>query len=220
MPLPTFNVEKIFTSDELNTVDQYIQRIGKTVVDDSCYYPDSGQHGKHVGKNISDNIFWDYHAHPEIQEILTPKLEALLQKKLIVTDAHTLESNIPYLIHTDVVHNNRGLTPEYTIIIPLETYNSITICFNEWAEESNDFEMFKQNYQGEKKLRMDPKFCASRLSHLHPKDLMYLTLHDTFEWVKGSVFAMDRRYFHCSDNFLRRGLDQKRAIILWTLSDN
>jgi hypothetical protein len=69
-----------------------------------------------------------------------------------------------------------------------------------------------------RKLKMDPKFCAGRLSHLHPHDMKYLSLHDTFTWNKGSVFAMDRRYFHCSDNYHRRGLNQKRAIVLWTLS--
>ena len=218
--LPTYNVANLFTSEEMDEVDHLIQAIGKHDIDDSGSYQDSGKNGKHAGKVISNNIYWNYHSHPEIEKILTPKIEDLIQKKLSVTDAHILEAKIPYLIHTDVLHNNRGLSPEYTIIIPLETYDSISICFNEWEEESNDFEEFKQNYQGEKKLKMDPKFCASRLSHLHPKDLMYLTLHDTFVWTKGSVFAMDRKYFHCSDNFLRRGLNQKRAIILWTLNNN
>jgi hypothetical protein len=212
--LPTYNVDNLFTSQEIDSVDQYIRTVGKNVI------IDSEDHEKHVGKIISNNIFWDYHLHPEIEKILTSKLENLLQKKLLVTDAHILESKIPYLIHTDFIHNNQGLkgiNPEYTIIIPLDNYDSITVCFNEWAE-CNDFEIFKQNYQGEKKIKIDPKFCADCLSHLHPKDLMYLSLHDTFTWKKGSVFAMDRRYFHCSDNFPRRGLVQKRAIVLWTYS--
>jgi hypothetical protein len=219
MPLlPTVNIANIFDSGELDLVDQLILKIGKSHVDDASKYPDSGKGGKHSGQTISNNITWDYHAHLEIESILTAKIESLLQKKLIVTDAHTLESKIPYQIHTDFVHNNHGRNPEYTVLIPLDTYDSITVCFNEWAEDYNDFEIFKQNYQGEKKLKMDPKFCASRLSHLHPHDLKYLTVHDTFAWTKGSVFAMDRRYFHCSDNFIKRGLDQKRAIVLWTLS--
>jgi len=213
--LPTYNAQSIFTSEEIDTVDQYIQKNGNHLIDYGRY-SDSGDLGRHAGKIISNDIHWDYHSFPEVEKILTPKLENLLQKKLIVPNAHILEAKIPYLIHSDIIHKNQGFQPEYTILIPLDTYDSITVCFNEWSEESNDFELFKKNYSGEKKLRMDPRFCAGRLSHLHPKDLMYLTLHDTFAWNKGSVFAMDRRYFHCSDNFPKQGLAQKRAIVLWT----
>jgi hypothetical protein len=213
--LPTFNVENLFTNDEIDTVNQLILQIGQYLPID----PDLKNNGRYQGHIVSKDISWDYHSNTEIQNILTPKLEHLLQKKqkLIVTDAHILEAKLPYLIHTDVVHNNQGLSPEYSIIIPLDTYDSYTVCFNEWSDESNDFEVFKQNFQGEKKLKIDPKFCADRLSHLHPHDLKYLSIHDTFAWKKGSVFAVDRRYFHCSDNFLKRGLSQKRAIVLWTL---
>lgn len=216
--LPTINVENIFAPDELQTVDRLISTIGQFKIDNSNEYNDSGKNGKFAGQTIANHIYWDYHREPEIESILTPKLEKLLDKKLIVTDAHLLESKIPYQIHTDFLHNDHGLRPEYTILIPLDTYDSITVCFNEWSEESNDFEIFKQNYQGEKILKLDPKFCIQRLTHIHPHDLKYLTLHDTFAWNQGSVFAMDRRYFHCSDNFSRRALSQKRAIVLWTLS--
>jgi hypothetical protein len=217
--LPTHNVENLFTTEEINVVNQYIVSNVHYNIDDAGSYFDSGRNGKYAGQVIATNIHWNYHQHPEVEKILTPKLEHLLQKKLIVNDAHILESMIPYRIHTDVIsNNNQGLTPEYNILIPLGTYDSITVCFNEWAENYNDFEIFKQNYSGETKLKMDPKFCANRLSHLHPKDLMYLTLHDTFAWNKGSVFAMDRRYFHCSDNFPKQGIVQKRAIVLRTLS--
>jgi hypothetical protein len=219
-PLPTFNAENIFSSDEIDLVDQLVNSVGIHDVDDSGSYPDSGKHGRYSGKTTANNIHWNYHRCPEIEKILTPKLEQLLQRQLLVTDAHILEAKLPYLVHTDFIHNNQGHVPEYTVIIPLDTYDSVTVCFNEWAEDYNDFEIFKQSYQGEKKLRIDPGFAVDRLNHIHPKDIVYLTVHDTFAWRKGSVFAMDRRYFHCSDNFVKRGLPTKRAIILWTLSSS
>lgn len=219
MLLPTLNSENIFTSHELDIVDQMIGAIGRHNLDDATAYTDSGQNGRYSGRAISNNIYWNYHQHPEIEKILTPKLQNFIKRPLRVTDAHILEAKLPYLIHTDYIHNNQGDTPEYTIIIPLDDYDSVTVCFNEWAEDSNDFELFKQSYQGDKKLKIDPKFVVNRLSHIHPKDIVYLTVNNTFEWRKGSVFAMDRRYFHCSDNFIKRGLSTKRAIILWTLSN-
>ena len=214
--LPTFNVRNLFTSEEIDTVNELILKAGKSMTDDSSNYPDQGKNGRYAGKIVANNLSWDYHDHPEIENILTIKLEILLQKKITVTTSHILESKLPYLLHTDFVHDNQGLEPEYTIIIPLDTYDSITVCFNEWAIGHNDFEIFKNQYQGEKKLKIDTQFCVERLSHIHPKDLQYLSIHDTFEWNKGSVFVMDRRYFHCSDNFLKRGLKEKRGIVLWT----
>ena len=144
--LPTVNVAHIFTDDELTLVDQLITKIGKFYVDDSSNYPDSGKNGKFSNQAISNNIGWDYHNNLEIQSILTPKLEQLLQRQLKVADAHVLESKIPYLLHTDYIHNNQGHNPEYTIIIPLDTYDSITVCFNERSDDYNDFEIYKTNY--------------------------------------------------------------------------
>lgn len=225
--LPTFQDKNLFSPSEIDQVSQYIisnaKNQHKTWFGESTHYCtldnehlDSDQNHKH----IANKILWDYHDHPEVEKILTPKLERMLQKKLMVSDSYILEANIPYPVHTDFVDfvdNAQGYNPEYTILIPLDTYDSITVCFNEWANH-NDFDHFKKNYQDEKKIKMDLKFCADRLSHLHPFDLKYLTLHDTFAWNKGSAFAMDRRYFHCSDNFPKRGLAQKRAIALWTFS--
>jgi hypothetical protein len=216
--LPTHKVENVFTSEEIDTVCSLIKERGHTLHDDSSRYFDSGKDGRNRGKVIASNTFWDYHSCKEIENILTDRLEKIIGKKLIATEAHLVESKIPYLIHTDFIHDNKGLTPEYTLLIPVETCDSYTVCFNEWAEEYNDFTIFKERYDGDPKLRIDPKFCVDRLSHLHPTDLKYLTVHETFKWDKGSVFAMDRRYFHCSDNYKKRGIDGKKAIVLWTLS--
>lgn len=218
MLLPTTKADNVFTPQELESVDQLIQLVGNYDVEYSESYSDSGRNGRYHGKGVAEHVFWEYHQHTAIEKILTPKLESLIQRSLVVTNAHILNANLPYLLHTDFVHDNQGRLPEYTIIIPLDTYDSLTVCFNEWAENHNDFELFKQHYQGEKKLRIDPEFVVSRLSHIHPRDIVYLTLHDTFAWQKGSVFVMDRRYFHCSDNFIKHGLSTKRAIILWTLA--
>jgi hypothetical protein len=216
--LPTLQQENVFTDAELENITRIISEVGYQHVDDSQAYPDSGKNGRHNQKIIANNIFWDYHACSEVESVISPKLEKILNKKILVTEAHLLESRIPYLIHTDFVHDNRGLIPDYTVLIPLDTYDSITVCFNEWGEGYNDFEIYKQNQPQPTNLKIEPKFCAERLSHLHPKDLKYLSIHETFKWNKGSVFAMDRRYFHCSDNFLKRGLKEKRALVLWTLS--
>jgi hypothetical protein len=218
--LPTIKIENLFNADEINTLDRLILNAGSSSIDNGVY---SDADTPIPGQRVANYIHWDYHKCADIESILTPRLEKILCLKMLVPDAHILESDIPYKIHTDVLHLDQGYRhfkdhdPAYTIIIPLDTYDSITVCFNEWLEDSNDFEIFKKNYQGEKTLKIDPKFCAARLSHIHPLDLAYLSIHETFSWTKGSMFAMDRRYFHCSDNFLKRKINQKRAIVLWTV---
>ena len=216
--LPTVKIENLFGSDEIDHLNQLILNAGTSSIDNGIY-----SELDKSSQRIANYIHWDYHKCSHIESILTPRLEKSLNLKILVPDSHILESDIPYKIHTDFIHENHGSnsfqdhSPAYTIIIPMDTYDSITVCFNEWLEDSNDFEIFKKNYQGEKTLKIDPKFCAARLSHLHPLDLTYLSIHETFSWAKGSMFAMDRRYFHCSDNFPKRKLNQKRAIVLWTV---
>jgi hypothetical protein len=221
--LPTIKIENLFDSDEIDHLNRLILNVGTLDIDDGIYSDSaSGTPGQHM----ADYIYWDYHKCLDIESILTHKLEKNLNLKMLVQDSHILESCSPYKIHADFIQahsgsgNFQGYDPAYTIIIPMDTYDSMTVCFNEWLEDCNDFEIFKKNYQGEKTLKIDPKFCAARLSHLHPLDLAYLSIQNTFSWTKGSMFAMDRRYIHCSDNFPKRKINQKRAIVLFTVKNN
>ena len=40
----------------------------------------------------------------------------------------------------------------------------------------------------------------------------YLTIKEIFNWQKGTLFAFDRKLFHCSSNF---GTSSKKAIVAW-----
>jgi len=218
--LPTITRTDLFSSSELNQAVELIKQIATEYHDTGTDYVDSGNNGRHAKRLIATKYRWQYHdlLTREISDILTPVIERVINKKIQVSEAHILESEIPYLLHTDLLHKNNKSTPEYTIIIPLDNYDSYTVCFNEYSTNSNDFEEYKKNYTGELKLKIDPFFCAERLNHIYPKDLLYLSLHAAFKWNKGSMFAIDRRYYHCSDNYLKRDMLSKQAIILRTES--
>ena len=214
--LPTFVIEKFLTGDEINHLVSLIKlKADKTFEDTSTYF-DSGVNGKYSGKIVSNNYNWDYHNTPEIEKILTAKIEQAIGKKLKVVNAHILESLVPYQLHTDVIYQEQQPNPEYTLLIPVDNFASHTVVFNESWNHSNDFEDYKKQYTGKTKLQLDPKFCAEYLSHLHPADLRYLTLQTVFPWKQGSLLAFDRRHFHCSDNYSKRGTTGKIAIILRT----
>lgn len=214
--LPTIQVENFLTPDECKHIHQLLLAHGKFKL-----YTLPEKYG--ADSVVSEQYRWFYNnddSTKEIKEILAPKFEQVFGKKIdIPVDSHMLDSKIPLLIHADIADYECW----YNLIIPLYSYDSCTVVFNEWIENSVDsrsFEKFKEQYTGETSLRIDPKFCLERLSHLHPKDLRYLTLKETFDWKQGSLFAFDRRYFHCSDNFTKRGLKNKIGLIMWAKEAN
>ena len=212
--LESVNVDNFLSSNEVDQIEKLIYAQQYET------HTHIGDRGRYINQSIAVNHRWKYHdgLNENIRNILDPKFIKLFGKYPKVGDSHILDSKIPYLLHTDFIHTEiENLNPEYTIIIPLDDYNSTTVIFNEYAN-FNDFEEFKANYSGDINLRIDPVFCKQYLSHIHPHDLKYLTIKETFPWKKGSMFAVDRRYFHCSDNFCKNGISNKRAIILWTVS--
>jgi hypothetical protein len=176
----------------------------------------SGDYGAQTtGPLIAKNYNWEYHdpATAEIRAILDPKFEQVFGRTLRVQKSHILEATVPFMLHGDYQHpgNEAGMIPEYTIIIPLGDYNSSTVVFNEWIEHTNDFKEYRKQFAERPPLQLDPKFCVHELLHLDPVDLYYLTLKEVFPWRSGSLFAMDRRYFHCSSKAA-----DKRGIVMWT----
>lgn len=202
MLLESIQKNNLFSADTVQCLDDCIMDVCTT----SEYVAD--------GKIYNRTHKWNYYddANKCIREILDPHLP----EGATINQSHILESLYPFELHSDVSHSGDTSTPQYTVIIPLDDYKSQTFVFNEYNESSNNFEDYKTEYTGELKLRI-PKETVLTLTHLHPKDLMYLSIKETFEWTKGSLFAFDRKYYHCSDNYLKAGEKSKRAILLWTV---
>jgi hypothetical protein len=177
-------------------------------------------------KDVPERLAGYYHVWPFykkefsfIRDMIESKLKNIIPIKLIMDHSHILESLLPYDVHTDYKQSRmfNGLTPAYTIIIPLETYNSRTIAFN-------------QHYANEKRMEdvllaeelplvddcIDDAFYEKYMTHVNPDYKKYLSVKEIFPWKQGSIHLCDRRYFHCSDNYLKNGIEKKRAIIFWT----
>ena len=222
---PTIEADTFLSEQEVQQLAELIYA-RSTAKLDLGNYQDSGINGKNNGKTIATWHNTDVNTLHEVTDIIIPKLTQVFGYEPIIEDLHILESNIPYMIHNDYT-SNHNLTPwsdnwlqshqpEYTIIIPIEECDSVTVIFNE-AHEVNDFEQFKQEYTGNLSIKLDKQFILNNLTHLHPKDLCYLTLKSTHSWKKGKMFAVDRRYFHCSNNFIKKGIASKKAIVIRTV---
>jgi hypothetical protein len=211
MLLETKHEAGVFSIKELATVTDHIMSSASI---ETISKPED--HPKHPGQLYAKTYRWDYYAkeNNNIFEIVNEKIEKITGIKQKVIQSYILESYYPFEVHTDLgpVHHE---DPAYTFIIPLDDYDTNTIVFNEYHETSSELQDFKDSYTGELTLRI-PKDIAIRLSHLYPTDLRYLTVKNVCKWAKGSLIAFDRRYYHCSDNYLKTGVENKKALLIQT----
>jgi len=154
----------------------------------------------------------------EILKILLPKLQKYLHHDIIINDLHILTSYYPYIIHSDVLsgvdQNFDNALPAWTIIIPLNNYNSKTIIFNEESPTTKDPYVWLVDKTP--KDNKNKEFFKEYLDHNSIKLADYLTVHEIFDWRKGYLNATSRSKFHSSDNFRKNGIEEKRAIVMWS----
>tara|TARA_B110000046_G_scaffold64379_1_gene71843 strand:+ start:753 stop:1484 length:732 start_codon:yes stop_codon:yes gene_type:complete len=209
-------IDNFLSDEELDIFDQASKS-------EHIRYVHDNSAPQHVSTVAHYNIFGDFYNNPawsHLVEIMQPKLQAHFGDDIMASHIHVLDSKFPYGIHNDAEQASLEIAPDpaWTIIIPLEDYNSKTYVFNERSPYKNPIEMAE-------KLGIEPYDVPAVDQDTWEKDfkpftgfnvLEYLTVETTFKWKKGSCFAADRFKYHCSDNYFNHGLDGKRAIIIWT----
>ena len=152
-------------------------------------------------------------------KFIKERLEAYPEfKRNRIDGIQVLRAKKPYDVHSDwVVANNQVQLvdpkiniPTYTIVIPLIEGDYKTIVFDQGAEYNNFSDYKKENPELDRYVSdyAWKKYC----SHCIKSDQRYLTIKDVFHWKRGSLFAFDRRLFHCSSNFSEAS---KKAIVSW-----
>lgn len=210
--LPSIHAENLFTDQELDHLVQLI--VQKSNQEDVIVSSDERYSGAVMEKHHDIDYYSPDSA--EIRSIIESKISKLLPLDSKVIIGFILHSIKPILVHTDYIQISGGEpTPTYTAIIPLDNYNSHTVIFNEAQEHSNELEDYKKLHPKNELRADDIAFFRKHLTHLHPSDLRYLSLKESFQWKKGSMFAFDRRHFHCSDNYIKNGEESKKSIILF-----
>ena len=139
-------------------------------------------------------------------------------KRNTIDGIQILRAKNPYDVHSDwVVTNNQvpiadpvASPPTYTVVIPLLDGDYKTIVFDQGAKYNN-FSDYKKLHPELKEYCTDydwNKYCG----HCVKEDQKYLTIKEIFHWKRGTLFAFDRRLFHCSANFSEL---PKKAIVMW-----
>jgi hypothetical protein len=139
-------------------------------------------------------------------------------KRNTIDGIQILRAKNPYDVHSDWVVTNNQVPiadpttnpPTYTVVIPLLDGDYKTIVFDQGAKYNN-FSDYKKLHPELKEYCTDHdwnKYCG----HCVKDDQKYLTIKEIFHWKRGTLFAFDRRLFHCSANFSEL---PKKAIVMW-----
>ena len=153
----------------------------------------------------------------DLYKIIETKLTTCDKFKDNNIDAvQVLTAHKPFDVHSDyIVQKDQAPlvdplvnTPTYTIIIPMsEGYSTVVF------EQSANYNNFSQYKNDNTKLvdHCPDETWDEHCSHCHKQDQKYLSINEIFQWSKGTLFAFNRRLFHCSSNFQT----PKQAIVLW-----
>lgn len=203
-----------FLSDqELDTIERIVEQ---NRTEKNTYYDTTHSSGHNA---VTFGFFMWMPQYREIRDILAPRLRKHFGETLQLPTAHILNAYVPYGIHTDVMSGGFDpLGPDdaaWTFIIPLDTYDSSTIVFE---QQHNTIKTMDKWIEAVDPVPhdIDDQFHQQYLTHTDRLDMRYLTPEAVFPWRRGDLFAANRRKFHTSDNFPSRGVECKRAIVIWS----
>ena len=213
MQIDTRTVDNFLSSEELATIEEMVMKIA----------PHENFNITPQGSQVKsgDYYVFDYYdpAFQTIKHILDPKLSAEFGPNLFMEQIHIFDCVDPYRVHSDIASGGKKspvhTDPAWTLIIPLDTYDSHTIVFQEGSiiKEPQEYTKDVPPYANP---TIDAATRQQYFSHIPGNVFDWLTIEDIFKWKKGSMFAAARFKFHTSDNFLANGIPGKRALIAWT----
>lgn len=216
MTINTKTIEKFLTDDEISEIETIVKT---TEINTGL----SGiEHGAHHADYHYINLY-DHAPHGTIADMLLPRLRNALHNDIYIDDCHIMDSVQPYTFHSDTLTPvpREGYKHAWTIIIPLDDYFSNTFMFEEECPWSKSVTEWVTKEKILPKYAISDDFYQRYFTHCERNEANYLTIHEIFPWRKGWFSATSRTRFHCSDNYLARGIKMKRAIVMWTsLPDN
>jgi len=223
--MKTTIIENFLTNDEITEIERLFRS------KDDLYIEK-----EKMGIKMSDS-----HLHPEvsemraiywypgqstiaiIHELINKKIKPVFGNNIRCEDWHILNACQPYNIHSDSLDDDvpSTFTPintEYawTFLIPLGDYNTNTIVLNEESYDTKTFKKWIERTNAPIKDAIDDKTYEKYFTHQSREDVRYVSIDTIFPWKKGSLLAMNRHRLHISDNFYKKGIFEKRALVCWS----
>jgi len=215
----TKTIENFFTDEELEYLRSFLDK-----------YPESNgisyASEPWMDKDFIERKILAFNPEEEryklAQEILRKKIDEHFGTNVIIGGWHILTAYWPYRAHTDAVFGEYGIDDNHygawTLIIPLDDYDSHTILFDQYSHEAKKMPIHHWGY--EKIYKIDDETYQKYLT-LEAKEVMeYFSIEQIYKWKKNVCFAASRYKYHGSDDFYNHGLPFKQGIIVWTALPN
>lgn len=158
-----------------------------------------------------------------IKKIVIDKINSICPVKINrVAEGMQLITKNPYSIHTDFAHkNDSGNGTAYLIPLwtkPATEENSFTVIFNQRFKGNNLADYIRTNPP----LSDEPAHAIWDQvpnAHLDPDFAKYLSVALIAWWQPGSLIYWNRELFHSSDDFRKKGIDEKSALVIFSTND-
>jgi hypothetical protein len=204
MSFATKEIADFLSPDEISVIDRMI-------IDNTAPWLNYADDGT----LMSTYYEFDFYS-PEfgaIYDIMWPRIQQHFGD-IFIGQMHIFDSITPYHIHSDVESGVPNDTA-WTFIIPLDTYASHTIVFNEGSKRKDPVLYAAENHPYDP-CRIDHDTWQRYLGHIDPGIRPWLSIEAVFPWQRGHLFAADRWKFHTSDDYQANGVARKRALVAWT----
>jgi hypothetical protein len=162
-----------------------------------------------------------------IKKVVIDRINQRLDRPMgkLTTGMQLITKN-PFGIHSDF--DGKGDSGYGTaFLIPLYQYQldnaitnkSCTIMFDQYWEKTQNMRDYLATSPEKPKNNAD-HIWEEHCDH-NPREWMeYLSVKLIAPWIPGSVIVWDRELFHTSDNFLKKGIFEKSALVLFTSSES
>jgi hypothetical protein len=174
--------------------------------------PFAPNYGRWPGELISVQSWHKWNDQDELGQLIGNRLYNAVGRNTKIVEVNYQQLHLPWDVHADLSRDDKGSTPWYSVIIPLGSYNSRTIIFDQESPGYNDFYLYKQkNNKADHPVDLD--FWNNNLSHCWDEDREYLSLkYVGREQRAGDAFFFSRKFMHSSDDFHTRGVGPKRFL--------
>lgn len=206
-----YQLKNVFSADELDFILKILNKV-----------PERSHNWQDVYTNgFTENDF----IYSIIKKFVIDRINQLSGKPMgrLTTGMQLITKN-PFGIHSDFArkgdsgHGTAFLIPLYQQTESSVTDCSYTIVFDQFWRETQNMEDY---------INTDPDKPVTNADHIwekhcdhNPREFMqYLSIKLMAPWEPGSVIAWDRELFHTSDNFLKKGITEKSALVLFTSND-
>lgn len=212
--VPTRIIDNFFTDEEIDFMKSFIDNFPER------NYGHTGTEPTLPAGSIERRIFVfnDVPEYEIVNDLISDRIKEHFHPQIIVGSAHILTAYFPYRAHGDAIFGEYGWNNDtyaaWTLIIPLDDYDSNTILFNEVSYKTKlvpEYIKDREPIDSIDKETFDKYFSLEC-----EENLRYLSIDQVYKWEKARCFAASRYKFQGSDNFLKKNVPYKQALICWT----